>query len=359
MKKLRWRLTMLILCIVICSSLLGLCAPLLARSGVIQRPDTEKFLLFGLAFRDFIVLILTLSGAILLILLISRRTATPIMELEKAMKEVASGNYDVKVKINRKTEEYTSLQQSFNTMALELKSNEYLRKSFMANVSHELKTPISIINGYAKLLSEPDLDEESRMEYASYIAKESSRLATMTGNMLKISRLDTQGIAAKFEKFSLDEQLRRAVLLLEPRWSAKEIELSVSLEPAEYAGDEELLSHVWYNLLDNAVKFTPQGGKISLSSSRSDGYIRVAVSDSGIGMDGDTASKAFMQFYRGANSGSDQGSGLGLPLAKRICELHRGTITLDSAPGKGSTFTVLLPVAEAPKATSSSRPSSH
>ena len=347
MKKLRWRLTFTILAIVIASSLIGIFANAIIRSHMISEPEVERVILFGLAFRDFFILFLTIAGTILLIFIISRRTSSPVVELDNAMKEIAKGNFDVEVKINRKAQEYTSLQQNFNLMAQELRSNEYLRKNYMSNVSHELKTPISIINGYAKLLCDPELDEKTRLECAEYISVESQRLATMTGNMLKISRLDTQKITPQFSMFSLDEQLRRTVLLLEPRWSEKEIELDITLPALDYIGDEELLSHVWYNLLDNAVKFSPAGGTITLTANALPDYYSVAVADSGNGMSPETAEKIFEQFYRGENSGKTQGSGLGLPLAKRICELHGGKISVRSEEGKGSVFTVLLPVRQA------------
>ena len=343
MRKLRWKLTFTILGIVICSSLLGILGTVMLRTHFIPDPEMERVIMFGIAFRDIFILLLTIAGVIVLTFIISRRTSSPVVDLYNAMKEIARGNYDVEVKIKRNTEEYASLQQNFNSMARELKSNEYLRKSFMANVSHELKTPISIINGYAKLLCDPDLDEQTRLECAEYISRESERLATMTGNMLKISRLDTQGISAKFTAFSLDEQLRRTVLLLEPRWSSKNIELDVMLDSINYVGDEELMSHVWYNILDNAVKFTPDGGTVTLRAIATPEYIHVAISDNGPGMSPETAENAFAQFYRGENSDRSQGSGLGLPLSKRICELHGGRITVNSAPGKGSCFTVILP----------------
>lgn len=350
MKKIRWRLTFTILAIVIVSSVLGILANAVIRSHLISEPEVEKVILFGLAFRDLIILFLTLAGTVLLIFIISRRTSSPIIELDNAMKEIAKGNYNVEVKINRKAEEYTSLQQNFNLMAQELRSNEYLRKDFIANVSHELKTPISIINGYAKLLSNPDLDETTKAECAEYISVESQRLATMTGNMLRISRLDTQKITAQFEIFSLDEQLRRTVLLLEPRWNEKNIEFDISLPIIDYTGDEELLSHVWYNLLDNAIKFTSPNKAISVYASDEDSFIRVEIKDCGNGMNSETCEKIFDQFYRGENTDKTQGSGLGLPLAKRICELHGGKISVESEVGKGSSFTVLLPKISVPEA---------
>lgn len=349
MKKLRWRLTFTILVIVVCSSLCGILYSLLMRSHFIPAPEVEKVIRFGMAFRDFFILLLTIAGMIVLTFIISRRTSTPVVELDNAMKEIAKGNYDVEVKINRNTEEYTSLQQNFNIMAKELRSNEYLRKSFMANVSHELKTPISIINGYAELLCDPSLDEHTRAECAEYISRESKRLATMTGNMLKISRLDTQGISTKFSYFSLDEQLRRTVLLLEPKWSSKDLDMDISLDTLDFFGDEELLSHVWSNLLDNAIKFTPNGGRISLSAEQDGELIRVSVCDNGTGMTPETVENVFVQFYRGENSDRSQGSGLGLPLSKRICELHGGRICVSSEPGSGSCFTVFLPFTPVPE----------
>lgn len=343
MKRIRSRLTILLYLLVIASSLITLLVGFLVRNGIILQRNTLRYLLFGFAAKDIVLLLLAVAAIALAVTFTSRSTTNPIRELSRATREIAAGNFDVRVSIKKdRVEEFGELQRNFNRMAAQLKSNEYLRKDFISNVSHELKTPLSIMNGYAQLLAEGGLAETEEREYARLIANEAQRLTELTGNMLRLSRIDHREIQPRAETFPLGEQLRRAIVQLEPRWSAAGLELDADIQDVEYTGDRELLSQVWTNLLDNAIKFTDPGGRICVRLRREEGQIAVTVEDTGIGMDEQTCSRMFEQFYRG-EAGRREGSGLGLPLARRIAELHGGTITGESRAGEGSRFTVLLP----------------
>jgi signal transduction histidine kinase len=344
MYSIRGRLTIFFLLLILCASALGVAAPLLLRNGILPHRPDARIVVFGYTVLDLVILLLALAAIVLLILLMSRITANPVLELDRAMKEVARGNFDVRVTIRRRTTEYASLQQSFNAMTAELKSNEYLRRDFLSNVSHEFKTPLSVINGYARLLTEPELDDAARAEYASYIAAESARLSHMTENMLRISRLDAKKSRPVPAPFALDEQLRRTVLLWDGRIEEKKLGLEMDVPPLSLTADKDLLFHVWSNLIDNAVKFTPAGGRVRISASEDGGAVTVTVADSGVGMDDQTRQNAFYQFYRGTNAAAGDGSGLGLPLAKRIVELHGGSIRV-LPEAQGNAFTVVLPKA--------------
>ncbi len=338
---------MLLFCLVIGTSVVSLTFAALVRNGIIFQRDDMRYLLFGYAVRDVILLVLGVLLAVAAILLTSRSTTNPVVELNRATKEIASGNFDITVDIRDRIEEFGELERNFNRMVAELKTNEYLRKDFISNVSHELRTPLSLVHGYAELLAEGGLSEAEQKEYARLIADESERLTALTGDMLRLSRMDHNELRPREERFSLDEQLRRAILRLEPKWSAKELEIDPELESVEYAGDEELLGQVWGNLLDNAVKYTLPRGRITVSLREGGGAVTATVADNGIGMKPEVLARIFEQFYRGDPSRKGEGNGLGLPLARRIVELHGGTLTAESAEGEGSVFTVTLPTGRA------------
>ena len=258
--------------------------------------------------------------------------------------EIAGGNYDVTVPERDRVEEFGELERNFNLMTAELRSNEYLRKDFISSVSHQLKTPLSILNGYAQLLAGGGLSAEEEREYSQTIAQESDRLVGLIDDMLRLSRIDHREIQRKAEIFPLGEQLRRAVLQLEPRWTEAGLSVSADIPDLDYVGDSELLYQVWVNLLENAVKFTPSGGRIGVYLASAADTVTVTVWDTGCGMDEETLARIFEQFYQGDTDRRADGCGLGLTLCKRIVELHGGTIAAESRPGEGSRFTVTLPV---------------
>lgn len=275
---------------------------------------------------------------------ISGHTAVkPILRLNKAIQEVTKGNFDVHVE-NNSSDEVGQLTKNFNKMTQELKRIEYLRKDFINSVSHEFKTPLASIQGFAKLIQKGNLSEEERQEYSDIIVEETTRLSRLSSNILRLSSLDNQEIIDRKTLFSLDEQIRKTILLLEHEWSIKSIDLDIELAEVQYQGDEELLQQVWINLLNNAVKFSHENGRITVRLNKTASSVKVEISDTGIGMSEETMQRIFERFYQGDKARSSEGNGLGLPLVKRILDLCNGSIQVRSRLNEGSTFTVELPV---------------
>ena len=277
-----------------------------------------------------------------------RSKLRPINDLVHAMDAVSQGDFSVRVDAENVPGDMGALASSFNEMATELGGLEMFRKDFINNFSHEFKTPIVSIRGFAKQLERDDLTDAQRREYLDIIVSESDRLANMASNVLLLSKLENQTIVTAKTAFALDEQMRRAILLLEKQWSEKEIELDVDLEELEFFGNEEMLNHVWVNLLGNAIKFSPRGGALAVRLRREGDAAVASVRDEGPGMDEDTRRRVFEKFYQGDTAHSTEGNGLGLSLVSRIVDLCGGDVAVDSAPGQGSTFTVRLPIEEHP-----------
>ena len=232
-------------------------------------------------------------------------------------------------------------------MAEELSGVETLRTDFVANVSHEMKTPLAVMQNYGRLLQSPDLPEEKRIEYAKAVVDASRRLADMMTNILKLNRLENQQIYPKIETYDLGEQLCESLLGFESVWEEREIEIETDIaEDLRVSADAELLSLVWNNLLSNAFKFTDRGGKVSLSLTADDDYVVVRVSDSGCGISPEIGAHIFEKFYQGDTSHATQGNGLGLALVRRVVDIMQGEIGVESAVGVGSTFTVKIRRAE-------------
>jgi signal transduction histidine kinase len=278
-----------------------------------------------------------------LIALSAKRAVRPIMKLTSATQEVARGNFDVQVDSKDK-DEIGQLIHNFNRMTKELKSIEYLRKDFISSVSHEFKTPIASIQGFAKLLQNNNLTEEEKREYTQIIIEETARLSRLSSNILNLSRIENQEMLGEKTKFLLDEQIRKTILLLEHEWSVKNIEFDIELDKVQYLGDEELLQQVWINLLNNAIKFSHENGKITVRLYQIGSVVKIKISDTGIGMDEDVQKRIFEKFYQGDKSHFNDGNGLGLAIIKRIVDLCGGRIYVKSCQEKGSTFTVELPL---------------
>lgn len=240
--------------------------------------------------------------------------------------------------------EFRLLNKNFNKMAEELGSIETLRNDFVSNISHEFKTPVTSIKGFAKLIKRGGLPEERREEYLNIIIAESERLARLSSNVLLLTKLEAQNKIGQTSEFSLDEQIRRAILLLEPQCRQKRLELDINLEPVSVNSNEELLHQVWLNLLSNAVKFTEPDGIISVGLKANAQTATVYVADTGIGMNEEERRRLFDKFYQGDKSRVTEGNGLGLSLVQRIVELNGGTVQVESEAGGGSRFTVTIPV---------------
>ena len=226
-------------------------------------------------------------------------------------------------------------------MTAELGSTETLRTDFIANVSHELKTPLAVMGNYATMLQRPGLSEAERIEYAKAISHSSRRLAALITNILKLNKLENQQIFPKHEEFDLSGQLCEALLQFEDAWEQKNLNIETNIEDeVRLCSDPELLSLVWNNLISNAVKFTSEGGTISVTLKGEDNAILVSVSDTGCGMKPETGKHIFEKFYQGDTSHATQGNGLGLALVKRVVDILNGEISVQSIYGQGSTFTV-------------------
>lgn len=275
---------------------------------------------------------------------IGEKIFAPIKELNHATKQIADGNFRVSIKEDGTVAEVREMAHNFNRMAEELRRTEIIHNDFARNVSHEFKTPLSSIEGYATLLQSPGLSEEKRLEYASRIIAGTKRLTTMTGNILMLSRLENQQTGIERSAFSLDEQLRQIVLLYEDEWNRKELCLELDLPAVTYVGNEELLFQVWQNLFGNAVKFSNPGGSVFLQLLPEEKQITVLLRDTGIGIAEKDLNRIFEKFYQGEQSRNTPGNGLGLALAKQIAELHGGSIKASSSPQEGTEFTVILPV---------------
>ncbi len=274
--------------------------------------------------------------------LVTRRPIRTAEEISKATKAVAKGDFSIRLDEKTSVSEFREMANNFNIMVKELEGTEMLRKDFIENVSHEFKTPLAAIEGYTTLLQKKDLSEEKREEYIRKILFSTHRLNSLTGNILLLSRLEKQETEISKKEFSLDEQIRESLLLLENDWSEKNLDLDIQLSVCNYYGNEELLAHVWQNIIGNAIKFVPTNGAIAVKLFYYQRDVIIMISDSGPGMNEETMKRVFEKFYQGDSSRSTGGNGLGLALAKRIIDLHSGEIFVHSEVGKGTAFTVRL-----------------
>ena len=270
-----------------------------------------------------------------------------LTKISEGMREIAKGNFKFRIKERDKTgalSEFGELERTFNQMASDLDGIEIFRNDFINNFSHEFKTPIVSLRGFARQLQNDNLTEEQRKEYVNIIVTESEKLVNMSTNVLLLSKLENQQIVSEQTEFDLDEQIRACILLLEKSWNDKNIELDIELDHIKFRFNEEMLSHVWINLLSNAIKFSHKGGHISCKLYENGSRIICTVSDDGIGMTDETKKRIFEKFYQGDISHSSLGNGIGLNIVHRIITLARGEVEVESEYGKGSSFTVILPI---------------
>lgn len=272
---------------------------------------------------------------------IAGRTMTdPIQKLDEATKRVAAGDFSLQL-ANPYRDEIGSLVNSFNIMTRELASVEMLRSDFVSDISHEFKTPLTAIEGYAKLLAD-EQDPDERNEYVQIIVEETGRLSALAQNILTMNKLEKGNIPAQRERVCIDEQIRRALALCESKWSAKQLELELDLCKVEIGGVEPLLMQVWTNLIDNAIKFSPQGGKIRITLLRAGRKCIFKIQDEGPGIPQRDLGHIFSKFYKGDKSRGSDGNGLGLSIARRVVEIHGGGIRAENTPQGGACFTITL-----------------
>ena len=272
----------------------------------------------------------------------------PMRELAEATEKVADGDFSVYVPTIHPSNrlDYLDLMiLDFNKMVEELGSVETLKTDFVSNVSHEMKTPIAVIRNYAELLQMQDLTEEDRIKYALNISDVATKMANLISNILKLNKLENQTIDLEISAYDICGQLEECILQFEDQWDEKELDLQVDMEDRRIVyADKSLMELVWNNLLSNAVKFTEPGGTVAVRQAFSAGFAEVSVSDTGCGMSRESIRHIFDKFYQGDTSHSKEGNGLGLAMVKRILELMNGEISVISELGKGSTFTVRLPL---------------
>ncbi len=303
-------------------------------------------------FSPLVLIVVSLPGSVLLgtllSIVVSKLVLRPLDDMILATQEVAKGNFNVEVPIRYEKNQFTHLIKSFNAMTRELSGIEIFRNDFINNFSHEFKTPLSTIRGFARELKNPELSDAERSEYIEIIISACDRLTEMSSSVLLLSKLENQQFITGKATVDLAEQLRDSIILLENLWAKKNVELKIELDEITYSCDSESLSHVWQNLLSNAIKYCPiNGGVIEISCKESEEFVIVSIADNGIGMSPETMSHIFEKFYQGDTSHKAEGNGLGLALAARIVELYGGRIEVESTPNVGSRFRVLLPKEDA------------
>ena len=269
----------------------------------------------------------------------------PVKLITDATERIMQGDFSVRVRPMHGAgmEGFNQIGMAINAMATELAGTETLRTDFIANVSHELKTPLAVMGNYATMLQQPGISEEDRIEYAKAISHSSRRLAALITNILKLNKLENQQIFPQPQEFDLGEQLCESLLTFEDAWEKKNLEIETDIQDdVRIKSDPELLSLVWNNLISNAVKFTPEGGTIGVSLKADEKNVVVQVRDTGCGIDPETGKHIFEKFYQGDTSHATQGNGLGLALVKRVVDILQGEISVQSTPGQGSTFTVRI-----------------
>lgn len=348
--KRKWKLTISLIFFIfvfmmVLLIMLAVIITILSYSDIIKFQRHESLRLLGYNSFNLLIMLCVLLGMALTVFF-TNKALKPLLKVIDAIHKVSQGDFDVQVNL-KGIGELEELSQSFNKMTYELSSIETLRKDFVNNFSHEFKTPIVSMRGFAKLLKDGDLKEEERQEYLDIIIAESERLVELSTNVLNMSKYENVEIITDKSCFRLDEQIRRVILLMEPKWEAKNLLINIELEEIIFNGNEEFTQQIWINLLDNAIKFTDPEGTIDIHLVHGNNGVLFTIKDDGPGMEKHTIQHIFDKFYQGETSHSISGNGLGLSIVKRITSLCKGTIQVESEPGAGSSFSVFLPEAEA------------
>lgn len=329
----RWRF---VVCVAVSNLLSGLL------SLFLWMPLASRILPPGHVLAPWIPMLFSIVLALPISSFVSRRSARPIQDMVEATKAISRGDYSVRV-AETGTGDIAELLRSFNRMTAELGSTEMMRNDFINTFSHEFKTPIVSIRGFARRLRKGGLTVQQQNEYLDFIAEESERLSHLASNVLLISRYETQKLVGEQTVYDMDEQIRTCVLRLESQWSPRNLIFEVNLPHLPCRNNMEMMEHVWMNLIGNAIKFSRDGGVIFLDGKKENARITVSIRDEGIGIRPEDQKHIFDKFYQGDSSHAAEGNGLGLALVQRIVELSGGTIEVESSPGKGSTFRLTMP----------------
>lgn len=301
--------------------------------------DTPQF--DPLRLLGFLAVLILILGVFML--LQYSATKRHLEKIYNSIEKLAHGEYGHKLKVGKYTV-FRNLAIDINRLSKELENVHMLRSDFVNSYSHEFKTPISSIKGFAQILLDDKgtLTQEEKTSYLRIIADEAERLSKLSSNTILLSQLESQNILADTKPYSLDEQLRRCVIMLSNQWSEKNINVVGDINEVTYNGDEDIMQHLWLNLLNNAIKFTPNNGEIKVSLTQDEDKITAIISDNGIGMPPEMTQRIFDKYYQGSSTSSGSGLGLGLSIVYRIIRLCNGRIKVDSAPGEGTTFTIEL-----------------
>ena len=282
---------------------------------------------------------------LVLVIVVFKHVIGPIRKMSDATKKVAKGDFKVQIE-NKKSrkDEIGILTENFNMMVRELESNEYLSKEFMSNVSHEFKTPIASIQGFAHLLKEGNISDKEKEEYIDIIIEESERLANLSNNIQHLSKLENKKGLIKKEKVAIDEQIRKCIVILNNKLEEKNIEIGMDEDKDVFLNvNEDMMHQVWINLINNAIKYTDNNGRIDIIIDEYKDKVIVEVKDTGRGIKQENIEKIFEKFYQEDSSHNSEGNGLGLAIVKKIVELHKGSIEVKSKEGEGSSFIVTIP----------------
>ncbi len=313
-------------------------------SGSMNIEFTEENIATAAKFTFFNVLFLSLVVTVIDVIRRKIMVERPVNQIVEAAKKITQGDFTADITVQGgDTYGFQTIADSLNKICRELSGVETLRTDFIANVSHELKTPLAVIQNYGTMLSQPDLPEQERIEYANAVTNASRNLANLVTNILKLNKLENQQIFPKTVAYDLSEQLCECLLAFESVWESKGIEIDSDIAGDIFVNaDPELLTLVWNNIFSNAFKFTENGGRVSVKLSTEEEFAVAEISDTGCGIAPQTGKHIFEKFYQGDSSHSVQGNGLGLALVKRVIDITGGEISVSSEVGKGSTFTVKL-----------------
>ncbi|MGB4595404.1 MAG: HAMP domain-containing sensor histidine kinase [Anaerolineaceae bacterium] len=310
----------------------------LFRFGILTRIEQPNILMP--------VAVLAVSSILIgtvLSMIIGRSPMRRIDQFIKALNSLAKGHYETRIDLGKRSI-MGELTDSFNTLASELQNTEMLRSDFVDNFSHEFKTPIVSIRGFAKLLKRKDLSDEQRSEFIDIIINESSRLAELSTNVLNLTKVENQNILTDVKQVNISEQIRTSIMLLEKKWTDKDLYISAEFDEFYCPADEELLKQVWINILDNAIKFADDKGLVEVNIQQDQNTLTVSIKNTGSEISTETQKRIFDKFYQGDTSHSSEGIGVGLAISKKIIDLHNGTIEVSSGPNH-VVFSVKLPIA--------------
>lgn len=348
-RKERFALTLLVAALVFVIQLVTVVLALIVLAILIRTGTLEDFALKHPALGSHPLLLV--MGAVSLIVggilsaVFGKMFMQPINRFLNQMNRLAAGDFRARIHFGKPISSHPTFQEvedSFNAAAEELEQTEMLRSDFINNFSHEFKTPIVSIAGFAKLLRRGDLTSVQQQEYLAIIEEESLRLAHMATSVLDMTKIENQAILTNVRTYNVSEQVRAAILLLEDKWAKKDLEFDLQMGECQVSANEELLKHVWLNLLDNAIKFSPAGGCISIHLEEQGEMIEVSVGNNGTPIPPERIKRIFHKFYQADESHASQGNGIGLSIVEKVVQLHGGSVEVESAEEK-TVFTVRLP----------------